>query len=951
MKPATLLGLTILLLFSSVARTQILPPRPGVAMPQAYFDRIASDETAFQFRNAWIQKAARIKQNRVAFLANTRNSSIQLLPPGEQPGFVVSGTIAVPVFTAIYNNTGSAPYPINNLRKSLFTGPWPTGTVTELYDEMSYGNLALTGTVYNWVTLSQDDTYYEGGCSGICDDAKTGEFIEEILVASDPTVDFAQYDNDGPDGVPNSGDDDGFVDFVAFVHPENGGECGNGNMWSHRWVVQGWPEFGGQAWQTNDPRAGGGFIRVQDYTIQPAKGCGGEMIEIGVFCHEFGHAFGLPDLYDADGGGQGIGHHGLMGAGNWNTPSNPAHMCAWSKMELGWIVPTAVGPVPQTYTINNVNENPEVYQLDIKEEKFCRSDADPIAGSHSLRCGLTSGEAANRNWPGGIGYGNGWSESVVRDFSYDGTSPVTLHYDVRYDTEADYDHGRIKIDVNGTVTTLGDYTGYGATDDVTVDLTPYLTGTGASSYQIIAEFQSDVSYSDEDGYFDSGSNGPFKLDNMSVAGGGEDYSTGFEQYEDGWHCDFGRNPRREFFVVENRSKTGQFDQALYSEGLMIWHIEQNVITSSLRNTGGTNATTNLRPAGVMLEEADALRHLLLGVNRGDAGDACPGSTSSTTFNSSTNPSSLSHNGAPTNVLVQNVSSSGPQMTATMRAGWPSPSLSSIAPVSGDANTVVSITDLAGNGMVHGSIFLLRDASLAEYPASNVQWIGKAKLMGNLDLTGVSFGNYDVVVRMPDGQEAVLAGGFVVNAPVAVLVQDFHATVAGPSVELAWHIWSDEAINGFSILRREAGSESDRIVNPSPIAPVQRRYVDDTALPGVSYEYTLVVILGDGSELRSRSVAAQTARLVVELFQNDPNPFNPLTRIRFSLPAELHVTLTIYDVEGRRVTTLVDGRRGAGVSEVVWNGRNAFGEPVATGVYFYQLRAKKKLLTKKLLLIK
>ena len=951
MRPAASLCVIIQFVLSTAVSAQIVPPAPGVDMPQAYFDRIASDKTAFQFKNAWIQKAARIKQNREAFLAKPQTPPMNLLAPGERASFVVSGTIAVPVLTAIYSNTESSPYPISKLRRELFDGPWSTGTVTELYTEMSYGNLTLTGTVYDWFTLSEDDTYYDGGCNGLCDSAKTGQFLQEILVARDPTVDFGQYDNDGPDGIPNSGDDDGFVDFIAFVHPEIGGECGTGNLWSHRWVVQGWPEFGGQPWQTNDGRTGGGFIKVQDYTIQPAQGCGGAIIEIGVFCHEFGHAFGLPDLYDADGGGQGIGHHGLMGAGNWNTPSNPAHMCAWSKMEMGWIVPTAVGPVPQTYTINNVNENPEVFQLDIMEEKFCRSDADPVAGSHSLRCGLTSGEAANRNWPGGAGYGNGWSESIHRDFSYDGTNPVTLHYDVRYDTEANYDHGRIRIDVNGTVTTLGDYTGYGVTDDVTVDITPYLTGTGVSSYQIIAEFNSDVSYSDEDGLFDSGSNGPFKLDNISVAGGGENYSTNFEQYEDGWHCDFDRNPHREFFLVENRSKVGQYDQALYSEGLMIWHIEQNVIHSLLRNTSGTNGTTNLLPAGVTLEEADALRHLLLGANRGDAGDARPGSAGNTVFGNSTNPNSLSHNGAPTNVLVDNVSPAGTQMTATMRGGWFAPSLSSITPSSGDASTIVPITDLAGGGMVYGSTFLLRDASLGEYPASNIQWIGKAKLMGNLDLTGMSFGSYDVVVRMPDGQEAVLVGGFEINAPTAVLVQDFNATVVGPSIELAWHIWSDETINEFKIFRREAGSTSDLVVNPSPIAPVERRYVDDTALPGVAYEYTLLVILGDGSELRSRSVPAQTARLGVELFQNDPNPFNPLTRIRFSLPVPLHVTLTIYDVTGRRVTTLVDEKRDAGVNEVVWNGRNTFGEPVATGVYFYQLRAKKKLLTKKLLLLK
>jgi M6 family metalloprotease-like protein len=950
MKPAASLGLIILFLFSSAARAQILPPKPGIDMPQAYFDQIANDKTAFQFRNAWIQRAARIKQDRQAFLA-AGNSSIQLLPPGEQQKFVVSGTIAVPVFLAIFNNTASTPYPSSKLRRELFDGPWPTGTVTQLYNEMSYGNLTLTGTVHDWVTLSQDDTYYESGCNGLCESAKTGRFIQDILAANDPTVDFGQYDNDGPDGIPNSGDDDGFADFVAFVHPEIGGECGTSNLWSHRWVVQGWPEFGDQPWQTNDTRNGGGFIKVQDYTIQPAKGCGGAIIEIGVFCHEFGHAFGLPDLYDADGGGEGIGHHGLMGAGNWNSPTNPAHMSAWSKMELGWIVPTVVEPTPQVYTINNVNQNAEAYQLNVMEEKFGRSDTDPIDGSHSLRCGLTSAQAGNRNWPRGPGYGNGWNETIRRDFAYNGNNPVMLEYDVRYDTEANYDFARIKIDVNGAVSTVSSYSGYGVTNNVAVDLTPYLDGSGASSYQIIAEFTSDRSYSDEDGLFDSGANGPFKLDNILLTGGGESYSTDFEQYEDGWYYDFNKNPHREFFLVENRSKAGLFDQSLHSEGLMIWHIEQNVIHSLLKNTGGTNGTTNLVPAGVTLEEADALRHLLLGANRGDTGDVCPGSTGSTAFSNSTAPNSLSHDGAPTNALVNDVSLPGAQMTATMRGGWFAPWLSSITPNSGEPNTVVSITDLAGSGMVHGSTFFLRDASLAEYPASGVQWVGKARLTGDLDLSGVPNGTYDVVVRMPDGQEAALVNGFLVNAAVPVLIQTFYATVDGESVELAWDVWSDEAINGFNIVRREAGSTSDRIINQSPIAPNKRRFVDDTTIPGRKYEYALLVVLGDGSELRSRSVSAQAASPGLELFQNDPNPFNPLTRIRFSLPTRSRVTLTVYDIRGKRVTTLLDGIHDAGVNEIIWDGRNAHGAPVATGVYFYQLRAGKKLLTKKLTILK
>jgi hypothetical protein len=582
---------------------------------------------------------------------------------------------------------------------------------------------------------------------------------------------------------------------------------------------------------------------------------------------------------------------------------------------------------------------------------FSRQNVNPIDGSYSLRCGITNAHANSRNWPGSAGYGNGWDESIRKDFTYDGNTPVTLQYDVSYDTETNFDRGRIKIKVNGTVSTVRSYTGIGSANNVSVDLTPYLSGSGATSYQLIAEFTSDYAYSDEDGDYDSGNGGPFKLDNISVNGGGQSYFTDFEQYEDGWYCDFTENPHREFFLVENRSKAGRFDQALHSEGLFIWHIEQNVMGSRYTNTGGTNGTANLLPAGVMVEEADGLRDLLLGVNRGDAGDACPGSTDSRAFDNTTTPGSLSHNGVATNVSMWDVSEPAPQMTATMSAGWVAPTLSSITPSSGNAGELVPITDLVGSGLVHGTTLLIRDGSMTEYPATSVQWIGKAKLEGDLDLSGVPGGSYDVVARLPDGQEAVLSGAFQVNSTVPVLIQGIDADVQGTSVVITWQIWSDERITGYHILRRQLDEVGDEIINTSRIASSERRFVDEVAQPDRRYEYVLLVVMADGSELRSQPVTARTSSLAFELFQNDPNPFNPSTRIRFSLPARTRVDLSIYDTLGRRVVTLIHEVLDAGPNEVVWDGANASGAKVASGVYYYQLRAEKRVLTRKLLLLK
>jgi hypothetical protein len=88
-----------------------------------------------------------------------------------------------------------------------------------------------------------------------------------------------------------------------------------------------------------------------------------------------------------------------------------------------------------------------------------------------------------------------------------------------------------------------------------------------------------------------------------------------------------------------------------------------------------------------------------------------------------------------------------------------------------------------------------------------------------------------------------------------------------------------------------------------------------------------------------------------LLQNHPNPFNPLTMIRFSLARPGHASLVIYDVTGRRVRTLVDGSRDAGAHAVTWDGTNDRGAHVASGVYFYRLYAAGFERTRKMVLLR
>lgn len=70
----------------------------------------------------------------------------------------------------------------------------------------------------------------------------------------------------------------------------------------------------------------------------------------------------------------------------------------------------------------------------------------------------------------------------------------------------------------------------------------------------------------------------------------------------------------------------------------------------------------------------------------------------------------------------------------------------------------------------------------------------------------------------------------------------------------------------------------------------------------------------------------------------PNPFNGATRIRYELPSETVVELSIYDLLGRRITTIVNAAQSAGIHEVVWNGDDEQGMTVGSGVYFYRITA-------------
>ncbi|RLC45028.1 MAG: hypothetical protein DRH57_08710, partial [Candidatus Cloacimonadota bacterium] len=91
--------------------------------------------------------------------------------------------------------------------------------------------------------------------------------------------------------------------------------------------------------------------------------------------------------------------------------------------------------------------------------------------------------------------------------------------------------------------------------------------------------------------------------------------------------------------------------------------------------------------------------------------------------------------------------------------------------------------------------------------------------------------------------------------------------------------------------------------------------------------------------------------VYKLSQNYPNPFNPETVIAYQLPEGTAVEISIYNILGQKIKTLVKGRIEAGYHKVIWNGKDAENRHVSSGIYFYKISTDKFNETKKMLLMK
>ncbi|HXV85568.1 MAG TPA: M6 family metalloprotease domain-containing protein [Gemmatimonadales bacterium] len=302
---------------------------------------------------------ARLRSERQSLQLNA--AAAHALAAGGQPApassaarsAALTGTLRFPTVLLDFGGIGAHDKPAAMYDSVMYTGQPLTGrpySVRTFYEEMSNGLFTVDGRSYGWLAADSVAAYYLEACGSqnaiecFAGRSRMRALFVSALARLDPDVNFATYDNDGPDGVPNSGDDDGVVDLVQLVHSETGGECRGRGYWAHKSSLG---ALGGR-YRTADQSASGGSIFVNSYHVVSginATSCSdGLIMGIGVASHELGHSLGLPDLYSTSGVGEGIGEWGLMGSGSYASMTSPGHLEAWSKDRLGWVVVREVTP-------------------------------------------------------------------------------------------------------------------------------------------------------------------------------------------------------------------------------------------------------------------------------------------------------------------------------------------------------------------------------------------------------------------------------------------------------------------------------------------------------------------------------------------------------------------------------------------------------------------------------
>ena len=305
---------------------------------------------------------------------------------------------------------------------------------------------------------------------------------------------------------------------------------------------------------------------------------------------------------------------------------------------------------------------------------------------------------------------------------------------------------------------------------------------------------------------------------------------------------------------------------------------------------------------------------------------------------------------------------------------------------GQADTLTLINSIISNNGIS-----INDASQLLISYSNIQggWTGIGNIDTNPLFCNPDSGNYTLAENSPcvgTGENGANMGAFGVGCgPYNFSPTDFSLSAPSNNAQItiddsnmndgfitfSWDESSDENGDSLVYLLHATSTEIEDFSLDTNITSIDIPYMElvdemsENNITSATIEWTVDVTDGidtvtadnapftlnvDGSDALS-AFAGQLTPQVFALHQNYPNPFNPTTTLKYDLPEDAMVNITIYDMIGRVVKTMVNSQQNTGFKSVRWNATNDNGSPVSAGLYLYTIQAGEFKKTKKMVLLK
>ena len=931
------LWILVFILIYSVVLKGINPPQVG-NFPSGFWDKMEQQGIGQVYGDpGWLRKIADWKNNPL------RDAQLEFY---------------LPVLLGQYADVTETYFDAVDFQNLLFDDN-STGTMKEYYNEISYGNFLVDGTADGWYQSTHT-------MAQAVDNVK--QYVAEIAELADPDFDYTQFDNDGPDNIPNSGDDDGYVDGIIVVYSGCGAEWypGNDNIWPHK------SSLGSYEYETDDLGANGSNVIVKSYAVNPELAGGGDCYTntirpIGVYAHEFGHILGLPDLYDRDnsnGGSEGIGHWCLMASGSWQGwgGDTPAHMSSWCKSEMGWLEPVVLSSDEISLNIPQVETNP--YAVKIWEDDYFWSryflvenrqavgfdsdlegpgliiyhvDENRRYGSYRFSSGPANDDETHKlvdveEADGLDDMDNAVNRGDAGD-PFPGTSNNFTFNDNSYPSASRYDNTETGIavfnisssdslmtaDVNirpqyGYALAYDELgmsgSGWGYNDSRThfggVLFTPDVSG-------FLTEVDVGIRKAPIDFHilvynsFDGTSPGSL-LD--SVAGYADDatwFSVPIDTVPVSAGVDFFIAVRMDTSYAISVDRWGEKDYRSY------FSTNGMTYSTGIADYGDINLRAKISEEGIDNNAPIASDGLF--------------TTNEDTDYSGTFSASDAEGDSLTYSILDSTDNGTLILSDPISGTF---TYSPIENFNGSDSLTFSVSDgiLLDTGTVNITVVGLNDApssfALSEQDSVYIT-------MDNFATDSISF-TWDESIDV-DGDE---------------LLYDFTASlIVNGQVKAEY--------NSSSLTIREMKIDHQSVFDEIFAAQAMFGEIEwDVSVRDSMVEVTSengALTLGVNASAAVLSINGELSPEVFSLHQNYPNPFNPVTKLRYDLPENGHVNITIYDMLGREVKTLINQTQDAGYKSIIWDATNDYGKPVSAGIYLYQIQAGEYMQTKKMVLLK